>query len=119
MLEFSRFTEPVFMPTTKQSGSHRDINISTAQAAEIIGDECAAMMKELALECFAVGSEVAKSHGMILVSKHAHWGNTPCAGNLWDANSKLKADARFDFAVDTHTRELFIVDEVLTYVFSL
>jgi len=33
------------------------------------------------------------------------------------ANSRPKADTKFEFALDEETDEIYLVDEVLTYVF--
>ncbi len=87
LTESERLPEPIFTPATKAETGH-DENISIEQAAEIIGDGLAQRLKELTLQIYELGAELARERGVIL------------------------ADTKFEFGfIDG---ELALCDEVLT-----
>jgi phosphoribosylaminoimidazole-succinocarboxamide synthase len=86
--ESSRLPEPIFTPATKAETGH-DENISFEQAAEILGAERAARVRELSLALYNAAADYAASKGIIL------------------------ADTKFEFGVDA-PGEIILIDEALT-----
>jgi phosphoribosylaminoimidazole-succinocarboxamide synthase len=86
--ESDRLPSPIFTPATKAESGH-DENISEAQAAEIVGAERAAQLRELTLAIYQRGVEYAASRGIII------------------------ADTKFEFGI-TDDGTLILIDEVLT-----
>ena len=89
--ESDRLPSPIFTPATKADSGH-DINISEAEAAELIGRELVEQLRELTLALYAHGAERAEACGIIV------------------------ADTKFEFGLVSegqHERVL-LIDEVLT-----
>lgn len=90
LLESQEFPEPIYTPSTKAELGQHDENISTEQAAEIVGEKYAKRIEELALKIYSVAKEYAKGRGIVI------------------------ADTKFEFGLDEETDEVVLVDEVLT-----
>lgn len=88
--ESQEFPEPIYTPSTKAELGQHDENISTEQAAEIVGEKYAKRIEELALKIYSVAKEYAKGRGIVI------------------------ADTKFEFGLDEETDEVVLVDEVLT-----
>src|ERR687892_582800 len=87
LVESDRLPEPIFTPATKAETGH-DENISLERAGEIVGEGLAQRLKELTLELYGFGADLARERGVIL------------------------ADTKFEFGfVDG---EIALCDEVLT-----
>jgi phosphoribosylaminoimidazole-succinocarboxamide synthase len=88
--ESEQFPEPIYTPSTKaELGSH-DENISTEQAAKLVGERYAKRIEELALQIYKTARDYAMEKGIII------------------------ADTKFEFGLDEETDEVVLVDEVLT-----
>jgi phosphoribosylaminoimidazole-succinocarboxamide synthase len=88
LAESSQLPEPIFTPSTKaEIGSH-DENISFEHAAEIIGAEAAAELRDKSLAVYSAARDHAASRGIII------------------------ADTKFEFG--TIDGQITLVDEVLT-----
>jgi phosphoribosylaminoimidazole-succinocarboxamide synthase len=85
--ESDRLPEPIFTPATKAESGH-DINISEAEAADLVGRELVQRLKTLTLEIYRRGAAHAESKGIIV------------------------ADTKFEFGVAR--KEVVLIDEVLT-----
>jgi phosphoribosylaminoimidazole-succinocarboxamide synthase len=85
--ESDRLPEPIFTPATKAESGH-DENISADQAAEIVGRDLAARLRDLTLELYGRGVAHAETRGIII------------------------ADTKFEFGLDGD--ELVLIDEMLT-----
>ena len=83
----SQLPEPLFTPATKAERGH-DENITYEKAAEIVGEERAAKMKDGALAIYTKAREYALERGIII------------------------ADTKFEFGVIDD--EIILIDEVLT-----
>ncbi|KAI5460861.1 SAICAR synthase-like protein [Mariannaea sp. PMI_226] len=81
---------PIYTPSTKAEQGDKDINISPAQAAEIVGQKYADRIAELSLLVYKEAADYARERGIIV------------------------ADTKFEFALDEATDEVVLVDEVLT-----
>jgi len=73
LTESSQLEAPIYTPATKAESGH-DINISAAQAAEIIGAEWNARASETALALYRRGHEVAGHAGMLLCDTKFEFG---------------------------------------------
>lgn len=85
--ESDRLPEPIFTPATKADEGH-DINISYAQAAEIVGDAVASEVRARSLALYNAAAEYALTRGIII------------------------ADTKFEFG--TKGGEIILIDEILT-----
>ncbi len=85
----AQLPEPIFTPATKAEIGAHDENISFAQVEELIGEDLATRVKNLALEIYSQGAAYAADRDIIV------------------------ADTKFEFGLD-NAGELFLIDEVLT-----
>ena len=88
LVESDRLPEPIFTPATKVESGH-DLNICEADAAEIVGKELLARLRQLTLALYAFGVTHADARGIIL------------------------ADTKFEFGL-ADDGELLLIDEVMT-----
>lgn len=88
MRESEALPEPLFTPTTKAQEGH-DLPVSETEAAELVGAERYEQIRDASLRLFAMGTEQARTAGLIL------------------------ADTKFEFGTD-ETGSLMLIDEVLT-----
>jgi phosphoribosylaminoimidazole-succinocarboxamide synthase len=88
--ESQELPRPMYTPSTKAQLGQHDENISTARAAEIVGEKYAGRIEELALLTYTTAKEYAKTRGIII------------------------ADTKFEFGLDEETDEVVLIDEVLT-----
>jgi phosphoribosylaminoimidazole-succinocarboxamide synthase len=88
LLEASRLPEPVFTPATKATDGHHDLNISFDEAAEVVGRSAAEKARDLSLELYRRGAELAADRGIII------------------------ADTKFELGIIDG--EMVVADEVLT-----
>ena len=86
--ESDRLAEPIFTPATKAASGH-DINISEADASELVGPELIQRLRSLTIELYQFGAAHAESCGIIL------------------------ADTKFEFGL-TATNDIILIDEALT-----
>lgn len=85
--ESSRLPEPVFTPSTKAEEGH-DENITFQQMSDIVGARLSEQLRELSLNVYARGAELARERGIIV------------------------ADTKFEFGL--FEDEILLIDEVLT-----
>ena len=88
--ESEAFLEPIYTPSTKAELGEHDENITTEQAAKIVGTEYAQRIEDLALQLYKTARDYALERGVII------------------------ADTKFEFGRDEETGEVVLVDEVLT-----
>jgi phosphoribosylaminoimidazole-succinocarboxamide synthase len=86
--ESERLPAPIFTPATKATEGH-DENITTADAARLVGAERFAEVERLSLSLYTFAANHARERGIVI------------------------ADTKFEFGVDTGGR-LVLADEVLT-----
>jgi phosphoribosylaminoimidazole-succinocarboxamide synthase len=87
LVESDRLPQPLFTPATKAESGH-DINISVAQAAEIVGPEIAEALQEKSLALYNFASDYLASRRLII------------------------ADTKFEFGL--RDGELIVIDEMMT-----
>ena len=85
----SRLPEPLFTPASKAPAGAHDENIDFDAIVKLVGKDCAADIRRIALEVYRFAAEHARARNIII------------------------ADTKFEFGVDKAGR-LFLIDEVLT-----
>jgi len=88
LVEASRLPEPLFTPSTKAAIGDHDENISFAETVDLIGQELAEKVRDVALELYGFGAAYALERGIII------------------------ADTKFEFGI--LDGELILIDEVMT-----
>jgi phosphoribosylaminoimidazole-succinocarboxamide synthase len=69
----SPLPEPIFTPATKATTGH-DMNISVAEAAEIVGADAAHDLERLTLAIYGRGVELARTRGIIIADTKLEFG---------------------------------------------
>ena len=87
--ESDKFTEPLFTPSTKATEGH-DENISFEKMKTIIGEQLAEQVKTVSLTMYQRAAALAKERGIII------------------------ADTKFEFGLHRDTKQLLVIDELLT-----
>jgi phosphoribosylaminoimidazole-succinocarboxamide synthase len=85
----SRLPEPLFTPASKAPAGAHDENIDFESIVKLVGRDCAADIRRIALEVYRFAAEHARARNIII------------------------ADTKFEFGVDKAGR-LYLIDEVLT-----
>ena len=93
-----KLPELIFTPATKAEMGDHDENISTEQAAEIIGKDKAEYVRDRSIEIFKKAGEYAETRGIILADTKFEWGEvdgkiilidevlTPDSSRFWPAD---------------------------------
>jgi phosphoribosylaminoimidazole-succinocarboxamide synthase len=89
LLDGSKLPSSIFTPATKADVGDHDINIDFNSAAQLVGDDSAAELRELTLKLYDTAAEYALGRGIIL------------------------ADTKFEFGVNTEG-SITLGDEALT-----
>jgi len=84
-----KLPQPIFTPSTKAAVGEHDQNIDFAAVCELLGDELATQVRDMALRIYTDAAEYALGRGIII------------------------ADTKFEFGVDENG-VLHLIDEVLT-----
>jgi len=87
--ESDPFAEPLFTPSTKATKGH-DENISFDKMKAMIGSALAEEVKRVSFEIYKRAAALAEGRGIII------------------------ADTKFEFGIDSQTKQLMVIDEVLT-----
>ena len=87
--ESDKFPEPLFTPSTKVMEGH-DENISYEKMKALIGDELAARVKNVSVMIYQRAATLAEERGIII------------------------ADTKFEFGLHRKTKQLLVIDELLT-----
>ena len=90
LLEASRLPEPVFTPSTKADEGH-DVNISYAEAVDLVGTEVAEAAREASITCYLRGAEWAAERGLIIADTKFEFGMVD--GRLVLADEVLTPDS--------------------------
>ncbi|SEB81221.1 phosphoribosylaminoimidazole-succinocarboxamide synthase [Paramicrobacterium humi] len=85
-----RLPAPIYTPAWKAPMGEHDENISFERTVELVGEDDAAAIRDLALKIYADAAAIAETRGLIL------------------------ADTKFEFGRDPETGEITLADEVLT-----
>ena len=88
LVNSSKLPEPIFTPSTKAEIGDHDENISFERCAEILGEDAATQLRDLAIKVYSVARDHAAENGIVI------------------------ADTKFEFGVIDG--EIILADEVLT-----
>lgn len=88
LVNSSKLPEPIFTPSTKAEIGDHDENISLERCAEILGEDAATQLRDLAIKVYSVARDHAAENGIII------------------------ADTKFEFGVIDG--QIILADEVLT-----
>ncbi|CAK1359263.1 unnamed protein product [Cercospora beticola] len=88
--ESQKLEKPLWTPSTKAEQGEHDENISKQKAIEIVGEEVAKKVEEASLKIYEMARDYAEERGIII------------------------ADTKFEFGLDPETKEIVLIDEVLT-----
>ena len=88
LVNSSKLPEPIFTPSTKAEIGDHDENISFERCAEILGEDAATQLRDLAIKVYSVARDHAADNGII------------------------SADTKFEFGVIDG--QIILADEVLT-----
>ena len=88
LVNSSKLPEPIFTPSTKAEIGDHDENISFERCAQILGEDAATQLRDLAIKVYSVARDHAAENGIII------------------------ADTKFEFGVIDG--EIILADEVLT-----
>lgn len=88
LVDSSKLPEPIFTPSTKAEIGDHDENISFERCAEILGEDAATQLRDLAIKVYSVARDHAAENGIII------------------------ADTKFEFGVIDG--QIILADEVLT-----
>ncbi|MGI9604147.1 MAG: phosphoribosylaminoimidazolesuccinocarboxamide synthase [Acidimicrobiales bacterium] len=91
LLEASALPEPVFTPSTKADDGDHDVNISFAEAIDLIGSDMAERARALSLELYRRGAEWAADRGIIIADTKFELGLVD--GELVVADEMLTPDS--------------------------
>jgi len=86
--ESDRLEDPIFTPSTKEELGQHDINIDFAAAADMVGSDMAEKVRQISIDIYKKGAEIANEKGIII------------------------ADTKFEFGLIDN--KLILIDEVLT-----
>lgn len=88
LVNSSKLPEPIFTPSTKAEIGDHDENISFERCAEILGEDAATQLRDLAIKVYSVARDHAAENGIVI------------------------ADTKFEFGVIDG--QIILADEVLT-----
>ena len=99
LTEASKLPEPLFTPSTKAEIGDHDENISFERCCEIVGEDIARQIRELALKSYKAAAEYAATRGIIIAATKFEFGVidgkvtlideclTPDSSRFWPAAS--------------------------------
>ncbi|HIE65800.1 MAG: phosphoribosylaminoimidazolesuccinocarboxamide synthase [Nitrospira sp.] len=90
LLESARLPEPIFTPSTKAAVGSHDMNISFEEMKGLIGAPVAEEVRTRSLQIYKAAAKKAEACGLII------------------------ADTKMEFGLDPKTRNLILIDELLT-----
>ncbi len=71
--ECERLAEPIFTPATKATSGH-DVNISYAEASEMVGEEVMSKLRERSIAIYKKACDYAYGRGIIISDTKFEWG---------------------------------------------
>jgi phosphoribosylaminoimidazole-succinocarboxamide synthase len=77
LLDGSRLPEPIFTPATKAEMGEHDENITFDQAADLVGADRAAALRDLTLAVYDRAEAIARDRGVILADTKLEFGLPP------------------------------------------
>lgn len=92
LTEGDRLPEPIFTPTTKATVGHDEF-ITLAEMADRFGADTTNRLREITLEVYSRGAELAEKRGVIIADTKLEFGIDPADGRLLLADEVLTSDS--------------------------
>lgn len=92
LTEADRLPKPIFTPATKAALGDHDENVSFAQVADQVGDDLARTLRDLTLDIYSRGADLARERGIILADTKFEFGRA-ADGSLVLADEVLTPDS--------------------------
>ena len=92
LVDGSRIDPPIFTPATKAAVGDHDENVSFERVAADVGLELATRLRDLTLDVYARGADIARERGIILADTKFEFGHTS-DGDLLLADEVLTPDS--------------------------
>ncbi len=110
LVNSSKLPEPIFTPSTKAEIGDHDENISFERCAQILGEDAATQLRDLAIKVYSVARDHAAENGIIIADTKFEFGRlgdtiiladevlTPDSSRFWpgDAYEPGRDQASFD-----------------------
>ena len=110
LVNSSKLPEPIFTPSTKAEIGDHDENISFERCAQILGEDAATQLRDLAIKVYSVARDHAAENGIIIADTKFEFGVidgqiiladevlTPDSSRFWpgDAYEPVRDQASFD-----------------------
>jgi len=93
--ESDRLEEPIFTPATKAELGTHDENIPFEQAAETLGDELAARVRDISLSLYTEGAQHALTQGIIIADTKFEFGLDEAGTLVWIDEALTPDSSRF------------------------
>lgn len=100
LVNSSKLEEPIFTPSTKAEIGDHDENISFARTVELIGEEQAEALRDLAIKVYSAARDHAAKQGIIIADTKFEFGVIDGAVTL--ADEVLTPDSSRFWAADTY-----------------
>ncbi|MCW4458945.1 phosphoribosylaminoimidazolesuccinocarboxamide synthase [Microbacterium sp. MPKO10] len=88
-----KLPEPIYTPAWKAPLGEHDENISFDRTVELIGEEDAVAVRDLALAIYTTAAQTAESRGLILADTKFEFGRDPDSGDIALADEVLTPDS--------------------------
>jgi phosphoribosylaminoimidazole-succinocarboxamide synthase len=98
--ESDQLPEPIFTPATKEESGH-DINISSAQMAQVTGQAVADELRQRSIDVYRKAADFARTRGIIIADTKFEWGKLP-DDKLILIDEVLTPDSSRFWPVDQH-----------------
>ena len=92
--------DPIFTPATKAESGH-DINISFDEMCRLVGQETSSKLRELSLEIYRRGAEMARQRGILIADTKFEFGRRD--GELWLIDEVLTPDSSRFWPADQYS----------------
>ncbi|MFM9379288.1 phosphoribosylaminoimidazolesuccinocarboxamide synthase [Gordonia sp. VNK21] len=100
--ESDKLPQPIFTPATKAELGDHDENVSFDQVAEQVGEDLAKTLRDLTLDIYGRGADLAHERGIILADTKFEFGRAP-DGSLVLADEVLTPDSSRYWEAATYT----------------
>lgn len=100
LVNSSKLPKPIFTPSTKAELGDHDENIDFARCAQLIGEESATAIRDLALKVYEEAAEYALNRGIIIADTKFEFGTID--GKIVLADEVLTPDSSRFWAVETY-----------------
>jgi phosphoribosylaminoimidazole-succinocarboxamide synthase len=92
LVDGSRLPEPIYTPTTKGDVGDHDLPMTYEETADLVGADLAARVRDLTLEVYRRGAEIALEKGIIIADTKLEFG-IDAEGTLRLADEVLTSDS--------------------------